>query len=101
MDVPELPEGLEEAAEKWANTTHFAWPNQVPAGKKGFIAGAEWGASYAVAPHYFKLRELKTGRVFLAEWSDIAGEWYERGNGRAYQSHEVEIVQRDKKTPTP
>ncbi len=62
---------------------------------------AEWGASHAVAPYYFKLRELKTGRVFLAEWSDIAGEWYERGNGRAYQSDEVEIIPRDRKTPTP
>lgn len=36
--VPVL-EDIQEAAEKWATTTHFEWPNQVPAGKKGFIAG--------------------------------------------------------------
>ena len=43
-------------------------------------------------PHYFKLREIKTGKVFLAEWSNIAGEWYEKGNGNPHQSEDVEIV---------
>ena len=43
-------------------------------------------------PHYFKLRDIKTGRVFFAEWSDMAGEWYEQGNGKAHQSCEVEII---------
>ena len=33
------PSDVQEAAEKWAATTHFEWPNQVPAGKKGFAAG--------------------------------------------------------------
>lgn len=37
--VVPVPSDVEEAAEKWATTTHFEWPNQVPAGKKGFIAG--------------------------------------------------------------
>ena len=42
--------------------------------------------------HYFKLRDIKTGRVFFAEWSDMAGEWYARGNGQAHKSCEVEII---------
>lgn len=42
QEEKKLPEGLEEAAEKWATTTHFEWPNQVPAGKKGFKDGAKW-----------------------------------------------------------
>lgn len=101
-------EGLEEAAMSYylsdfTNPRHYGedgkpYPIAI---NDAFIAGAEWGSSYAVAPHYFKLRELKTGRVFLAEWSDIAGEWYERGDGKAYQSNEVEIIPRDRKTPTP
>lgn len=43
-------------------------------------------------PHYFKVREIKTGRIFFAEWSDIAGEWYEQGNGNPHQSTDVEII---------
>ena len=42
LEQPLISEDHETAAEKWANTTHFGWPNQVPAGKKGFIAGAKW-----------------------------------------------------------
>ena len=44
-------------------------------------------------PHYFKLREVKTGREFFAEWSDIAGERYEQGTGKAYQSQDVRIIE--------
>ena len=42
LNTETIGEDLEEAAEKYANTTHFDWPNQVPAGKQGFIAGAKW-----------------------------------------------------------
>jgi len=40
--VVPVPSDVEEAAESWSSKTHFSWPNQVPAGKQGFIAGAEW-----------------------------------------------------------
>ena len=42
LEQPPISDDPETAAEKWATTTHFEWPNQVLAGKKGFIAGAEW-----------------------------------------------------------
>lgn len=45
-------------------------------------------------PKYFELREIKTGRVFLAEWSDMAGEWYESTNGKAHQTEDVEIIRK-------
>ena len=41
---------------------------------------------------YFKLKCLKTGKIFLAEWSDMAGEWYEKGTGKPYQSYDVEVL---------
>ena len=41
---------------------------------------------------YFPVREIKTGRILYAEWSDIAGEWYEKGTGRAYSTGEVETI---------
>ena len=43
-------------------------------------------------PHYFKVREIKTGRIFFAEWSDMGGEFYEKGNGHPYESSKVEII---------
>ena len=43
-------------------------------------------------PYYFKLREIKTGRTFFAEWSSMAGEWYEQGDGKAHQAEDVEII---------
>lgn len=47
-------------------------------------------------PHYFKLRDVKTGREFFAEWSDIAGEWYEKDTGTAHSSGDVEILSKNK-----
>lgn len=41
---------------------------------------------------YHLLREIKTGRRFYAEYSEIAGEWYEMGTGEAHQNCEVEFV---------
>ena len=38
------------------------------------------------------VREIKTGREFLAEYSSEAAEWYEKGAGKAYESEEIEIV---------
>jgi len=35
-------EDVEEAARVYSETTPFKFPNQVPAGKQGFIAGANW-----------------------------------------------------------
>lgn len=47
-------------------------------------------------PHYFKLRDVKTGREFFAEWSDIAGEWYEKDTGTAHSAGDVEILSKNK-----
>lgn len=47
-------------------------------------------------PHYFKLRDVKTGREFFAEWSDIAGEWYEKETGTAHSAGDVEILSKNK-----
>ena len=47
-------------------------------------------------PHYFRLRDLKTGREFFAEWSDIAGEWYEKDTGTAHSAGDVEILSKSK-----
>jgi hypothetical protein len=41
---------------------------------------------------YNLLRDIKTGRKFYAEYSEIAGEWYEMGTGEAHQSCDVEFV---------
>lgn len=48
---------------------------------------------HLVHTHYHKVRDTKTGRVFFAEYSSEAAEWYEKGNGRPYSSAYVEIVQ--------
>lgn len=48
--------------------------------------------SKEMRPHYFRLRDLKTSREFFAEWSDIAGEWYEKDSGTAHSAGDVEIV---------
>ncbi len=45
-----------------------------------------------VHSHYTKVRETKTGRVFWAEYSIEAAEWYEAGTGKAYSISDVEIV---------
>ena len=42
--------------------------------------------------HCTKVREIKTGRVFLAEYSSDAAEWYETDTGKAYPISDVEIV---------
>lgn len=41
---------------------------------------------------YKLLRDIKTGIRFYAEYSDIAGEWYEVGTGEAHQDCDVECV---------
>ncbi len=50
----------------------------------------------AVTVKYFKLRDVKTGREFLAEYSDIAGEWYEKFTGEAHSSGDVQIINKSK-----
>lgn len=47
---------------------------------------------HLVHSHYTKVRETKTGRVFWAEYSSEAAEWYEAGTGKAYSISGVEIV---------
>lgn len=47
---------------------------------------------HLVHSHYTKVREIETGRVFWAEYSSEAAEWYEAVTGRAYSSSDVEIV---------
>ena len=47
---------------------------------------------HLVHSHYTKVRETKTGRVFWAEYSSEAAEWYEAGTGKAYSISDVEIV---------
>ena len=42
--------------------------------------------------HYTKVREIKTGKEFLAEYSTESAEWYEAGTGNAYSISDVEIV---------
>ena len=46
---------------------------------------------------YNKVREIKTGRVFLAEYSSEAAEWYEKETGNAYSISDVEIVKERRK----
>ena len=48
---------------------------------------------HLVHSHYTKVRETKTGRVFWAEYSSEAAEWYEAGTGKAYSISKVEIVE--------
>lgn len=48
--------------------------------------------NHLVHSHYTKVRETKTGRVFWAEYSSEAAEWYEAGTGKAYSISDVEIV---------
>ena len=45
-----------------------------------------------VHSHYTKVRETKTGKLFLAEYSIEAAEWYEAGTGNAYSISDVEII---------
>lgn len=47
---------------------------------------------HPVHSHYTKVRETKTGRVFWAEYSSEAAEWYEAGTGKAYSISDVEIL---------
>ena len=42
--------------------------------------------------HYTKVREIKTGKEFWAEYSSEAAEWYEAGTGKAYSISDVEVV---------
>ena len=48
--------------------------------------------------HFDLVRDVKTGREFLAEYSSEAAEWYEKGTGAAYSITSVEIV---KNKPAP
>ena len=42
--------------------------------------------------HYTKVREIKTGKEFWAEYSTESAEWYEAGTGNAYSISDAEIV---------
>lgn len=41
---------------------------------------------------FSKVRHIKSGREFLAEYSSEAAEWYEEKTGKPYDITEVEIV---------
>lgn len=41
---------------------------------------------------YYKARVIKTGKIVFIEWSDMAGEYYERGTGNAYLCDEIELI---------
>lgn len=43
-------------------------------------------------PKYYKARIIKTGKIVYVEWSDIAGEYYEKGTGKAYPVDEIELL---------
>lgn len=43
-------------------------------------------------PKYYKARIIKTGKIVYVEWSKIAGEYYERKTGKAYQVDEIELL---------
>ena len=43
-------------------------------------------------PKYYKARVIKTSKIILVEWSDIAGEYYEKGTGKPYQCDEIELI---------
>lgn len=47
---------------------------------------------HLVHSHYTKVREIKTGKEFWAEYSIESAEWYEAGTGNAYSISDVEIV---------
>lgn len=55
--------------------------------------------NHLVYSHYTKVRETKTGRVFWAEYSREAAEWYEADTGKAYSISDVEIVKEQKAQP--
>lgn len=40
-------------------------------------------------PKYYKARIIKTGKIVYVQWSDMAGEWYEKGTGKPFQSYEI------------
>ena len=42
--------------------------------------------------HFDIVRDIKTGRLFLAEYSSEAAEWYEMGTGRAYSLCGVQLI---------
>lgn len=43
-------------------------------------------------PKYYKARVIKTGKIVFVEWSDMAGEYYEQGTGKAYRFDEIELI---------
>ena len=43
-------------------------------------------------PKYYKARIIKTGKIVYVEWSDIAGEYYEKETGEAYQCDEIVLL---------
>lgn len=47
--------------------------------------------------HYTKVREIKTGKEFWAEYSSEAAEWYEVGTGKAYSISDVNVVKEQPK----
>ena len=44
------------------------------------------------APGYCTVREIKTGRIFQAEYDSESAAYYEKGTGREYDITEVEDV---------
>lgn len=43
-------------------------------------------------PKYYKARVIKTGKIVYVEYSYMAGEYYEKGTGKAYQCGEIELL---------
>ena len=43
-------------------------------------------------PRYYTVREIKTGRVFQAEYDSESAAYYEKGTGKEYDLTEVEDI---------
>ena len=43
-------------------------------------------------PKYYTVRDLKTGRVFQAEYDSESAAYYEKGTGKEYDLIEVEEI---------
>ena len=46
-------------------------------------------------PHYFNVREIKTGRCFKAEYDRESAAYYEKGTGKEFNITEVETLSTD------
>ena len=43
-------------------------------------------------PKYYKARVIETGIIVYVRWSNIAGEYYEKETGEAYQCDEIVLL---------